>query len=309
MASLFKKHLKANPTDVVCKSEVIIDDKKSNVKFRFTRQQLCIPYALFIVLFVVIPLFIVVYYAFTSSDGSFSFSNFINFFGDINKISTLLISILVSLVTTVICLILAYPIAYILSRMKQSVAFILLLIFIIPTWINFVLRAMAMKELLNLLGIPLGSFANIIGLTYDYLPFMIMPLYSTLIKMDRSLEEAALDLGANRVKVFTSVTLPLSMPGVISGAMMVFLPVMSCYVITDTFRGARGFSVIGKMIATCFLGENGTQIDINGGAIISLVMLIIMFITMLLTGGFKDENALRGTNLWLKNCSLVDIYS
>ncbi|MCQ2388015.1 MAG: ABC transporter permease [Clostridia bacterium] len=276
-----------------------IKDNGADRKFRlpFTRSELCIPYALFIVLFVVIPLFVVVFYAFTSADGSFTFRNFINFFSDEVTISTLLISILVSLVVTLICLLIAYPLAYILSRMKQSVAFILLLLLIIPTWINFVLRAMAMKELLTLLGIPLGSFANIIGLTYDFLPFMVMPLYSTLIKMDRSLEEAALDLGANKVKVFTSVTLPLSMPGVISGAMMVFLPVMSCYVITDTFRGARGFSVIGKLIATCFLGENGTQININDGAIISLVMLIIMFVTMTLTGGFKEENNVRGTNL------------
>ena len=163
-------------------------------------------------------------------------------------------------------------------------------------WINFVLRAMAMKELLNLIGIPLGNVANIIGLVYDFLPFMVMPIYSTLIKMDKSLEEAAFDLGAGKVKVFTSVTLPLSMPGIISGAMMVFLPVMSCYVITDTFSGSEGFSVIGKLIAWCFLGENGTLTNVNGGATISLVMLVIMFVTMLLTGGFKDENV-RGTNL------------
>ncbi len=266
-------------------------------RFPFSRGQLCIPYALFIVMFVVIPLLVVVYYAFTDANGNISFMNFIDFFTNTTKISTLLISILVALLITVICLLLAYPLAYILSKMKKSVAFIFLLLFIIPTWINFVLRAMAMKELLTLIGIPLGSFANIIGLTYDFLPFMILPLYSTLIKMDKSLEEAALDLGASKVKVFTSVTLPLSLPGVISGAMMVFLPVMSCYVITDTFSGARGFSVIGKLIAWCFLGENGTQINQNSGAIISLIMLVIMFVTMLLTGGFKSENNSRGTNL------------
>jgi spermidine/putrescine transport system permease protein len=144
---------------------------------------------------------------------------------------------------------------------------------------------------------PLGSLANIIGLTYDYLPFMILPLYSTLIKMDRSLEEAAADLGAGRVKVFTSVTLPLSISGIISGAMMVFLPVMSCYVITDTFSGSTGFTVIGKLIAWCFLGENGTMTNQHGGAMISLIMLVILFVTMLETGGFKNENSVRGTNL------------
>jgi len=266
-------------------------------KFGFSRKQLCIPYALFLIMFVIIPLFVVVYYAFTGTDGSFTFANFTAFFTDKAKISTLLISILVALLVTVICLLISYPVAYILSKMKKQTAFVFLLLFTMPMWINFVLRAMAMKELLTLIGIPLGSFANIIGLTYDFLPFMIMPLYSTLIKMDRSLEEAALDLGANRAKVFMKITLPLSVPGIISGAMMVFLPVMSCYVITDAFSGSTGFTVIGKLIAWCFLGENGTMINTGGGAIISLVMLVIMFITMLLTGGFKSENNARGTNI------------
>jgi spermidine/putrescine transport system permease protein len=181
--------------------------------------------------------------------------------------------------------------------MNGKTAFVLLLLFIMPMWINFVLRAMAMKEFLSLIGLPLGSFANIVGLTYDYLPFMILPLYSTLIKMDKSLEEAAADLGAGKVRVFTQITLPLSFSGIISGAMMVFLPVMSCYVITDTFSGSTGFTVIGKLIAWCFLGENGTMTNVNGGATISLIMLIILFGTMLLTGGFKSENSVRGTNI------------
>jgi len=265
--------------------------------FSFSRKQLCIPYALFLVLFVIFPLLLVVYYAFTDANGVFSLMNFVDFFTDATKISTLLISILVSLAVTLICLLIAYPVAYILSKMKQSVAFIFLLLFIMPMWINFVLRAMGMKELLTLIGIPLGSLANIIGLTYDFLPFMIMPIYSTLIKMDKSLSEAAYDLGANKFRVFKDVTLPLSMPGIISGAMMVFLPVMSCYVITDTFSGSTGFSVIGKLIAWCFLGENGTLTNVNGGATIALVMLVIMFVTMILTGGFKGEDSVRGTNL------------
>ena len=266
-------------------------------KIGFSRKQLCIPYALFLIMFVVIPLFVVVYYAFTGSDGRFTLANFLAFFSDRSKVSTLLISILVALLVTVICLLIAYPVAYILSKMRQQTAFTLLLLFTMPMWINFVLRAMAMKELLTLIGIPLGSFANIIGLTYDFLPFMIMPLYSTLIKMDRSLEEAALDLGAGKAKVFTKITLPLSVPGIISGAMMVFLPVMSCYVITDAFSGSTGFTVIGKLIAWCFLGENGTMINTNSGATISLIMLVIMFVTMLLTGGFKSDNSVRGTNI------------
>ncbi len=266
-------------------------------KYKFTRKQLCIPYGLFLTMFVILPLFVIVYYAFTSPDGSFTLENFGNFFTDRTKVSTLLISIIVALAVTLICLLIAYPVALILSKMSSKAAFILLLLFITPMWINFVLRAMAMKELLTLLGVPLGNGANIIGLVYDFLPFMVMPIYSTLIKIDKNYLEAAQDLGASKVGAFLKITLPLSLPGVISGAMMVFLPVMSCYVVTDTFSGSSGFTVVGKLIAWSFLGEGGTQPDQNGGAIISLIMLVIMFVTMLLTGEFKNEDSARGKTL------------
>ena len=286
-----------NKAKMVGKTEFVPEKKKRVSKFGFSRKNLCIPYGLFLAMFVILPLLVIVYYAFTDNTGAFTFANVVDFFTDGTKISTLLISVLVSLIVTVICLLIAYPVAYILSKMNGRVAFVLLLLFIMPMWINFVLRAMAMKEFLFLINVPLGSVANIIGLVYDYLPFMILPLYSTLIKMDKSLEEAAADLGAGKVKVFTGVTLPLSMPGIISGAMMVFLPVMSCYVITDAFSGSTGFTVIGKLIAWCFLGENGTMTNQHGGAMISLIMLVILFATMLATGGFKSEDNVRGTNI------------
>lgn len=282
----------------IIKKEPFISGKTSGGLLKFKRSQLCIPYGLFLSFFVIFPLFLIIYYAFTSKTGEFSFNNFTAFFVETTNISTLIISIFVSFIVTLICLLISYPVAYILSRLKNSnLAFILLLLFILPTWLNFVLRAMAMKELLSFIGVPLGSGASIIGLVYDFMPFMIMPLYSTLIKMDRSFEEAAADLGASKVKVFSSVTLPLSMPGIVSGVTMVFLPVMSCYVITDTFSGSTGFSLIGKLIAKCFLGENGAPIQINEGAAISLIMLVIMVVTMLLTGGFKNSENARGTNL------------
>lgn len=265
--------------------------------FSFSRKNLCIPYALFLVLFVVIPLLLVVYYAFTDANGNFYLGNFGEFFSDASKVSTLLISIVVAFLVTIICIVLAYPIAYILSKMDKKVAFIFLLLFITPMWINFVLRAMAMKELLTFLNVPFGNLANIIGLTYDYLPFMILPIYSVLIKMDKSLIEASQDLGAGKATTFLKITLPLSSGGIISGAMMVFLPVMSCYVITDMFSGSTGFTVIGKLIAWCFVGEGGVQADTNGGATIALIMLVIMFVAMWLTGGFENEETGRGTNL------------
>ena len=282
----------------IIKKEPFISENTGGGLLKFKRSQLCIPYGLFLSFFVIFPLFLIIYYAFTSKTGEFSFNNFTAFFVETTNISTLIISIFVSFIVTLICLLISYPVAYILSRLKNSnLAFVLLLLFILPTWLNFVLRAMAMKELLSFIGVPLGSGASIIGLVYDFMPFMIMPLYSTLIKMDRSFEEAAADLGASKVKVFSSVTLPLSMPGIISGVTMVFLPVMSCYVITDTFSGSTGFSLIGKLIAKCFLGENGAPIQINEGAAISLIMLVIMVVTMLLTGGFKNSENARGTNL------------
>lgn len=273
------------------------NDNVSKGLFKFSRSQLCIPYGVFLTVFVVFPLLLVVYYAFTSKTGQFSFENFVSFFTNLTTLSTLIISIFVSVLVTILCLLIAYPVAFILSRMKGNIALVLLLLFILPSWLNFVLRAMAMKELLAVIGIPLGSGANVIGLVYDFMPFMVMPLYSTLIKMDKSYEEAASDLGASKSKVFTSVILPLSKPGIISGVTMVFLPVMSCYVITDTFSGSTGFSLIGKLIAKCFLGEGGAPIQINEGAAIALIMLVIMVITMTLTGGFKNAENTRGTNL------------
>ena len=286
--------MKADYKLVDCKEQSLDAVKKG---IPFSRKNLCIPYGVFLLCFVTLPLLIVLYYAFTDANGVLTFGNFFEFFSNTTKLTTLLISLLSSLLVTVICLVIAYPVAYILSKMRKSTAFILLLLFIMPMWINFVLRAMAMKELLALLAIPLGSFANFIGLVYDFLPFMVMPLYSTLIKMDKSLVEAASDLGAGKGTVFLKVTLPLSMSGIISGAFMVFLPVMSCYVITDAFGGSTGFTVIGKLIAWSFLGENGTLSNVNGGATISLVLLIILFLTMLLTGGFNSETDVRGTNL------------
>ena len=281
----------------VIKKEPFVSENKKAGFLPFSRSQLCIPYGLFLSVFVIFPLLLIIYYAFTSKTGTFSLDNFKAFFVESTNISTLLISILVSFIVTLICLLLSYPVAFILSRFKNgNLAFVLLLLFILPTWLNFVLRAMAMKEILSLLNIPLGSGASIIGLVYDFMPFMIMPLYSTLIKMDRSYEEASADLGASKIKVFTSVTLPLSMPGIISGVTMVFLPVMSCYVITDAFSGSTGFSLIGKLIAKCFLGENGAP-QINEGAAISLIMLVIMVVTMIATGGFKNSENTRGTNL------------
>lgn len=262
--------------------------------FKFNRGQLCIPYGVFLLLFVIFPLLTIVYYAFTAKTGGFSFENFVWFFGSSASIKNLLSSMLLGLITTAACLLLAYPAAYILSRIKSHRKTILLLLFIMPMWINFVLRAMALKELLSLIGI-LGKynyFNTVLGMVYDYLPFMILPLYTTLIKMDKSLEEAAADLGANGWNVFAKVTLPLSVPGIVSGVTMVFLPSMSCYVISDTFGNGK-ITIIGKLIERWF-GSGGNW---NYGSVVALVLLVIMFVVTLAMGGFSKTEDARGSML------------
>ena len=262
-------------------------------RLTFSRSQLCIPYALFLALFIVLPLVLIVFYAFTSKTGTFTVSNFTDFFTNKTSLSTLFVSFLISGVTTIICLLIGYPIAYVLSKINSSKRTILLLLFIMPMWINFVLRAMAMKELMTLTGIFAKSdfynFVNtIIGMVYDYLPFMILPLYSTLIKQDQSLLEASFDLGASKRQTFLKITLPLSLPGILSGITMVFLPSLSAYVISDTFGNGK-ISIIGKLIEEQF----GTGANWNAGSAIAIVMLIIMFVTMLLSGEFKSDKAER----------------
>lgn len=270
------------------------ETEKSKRVFTFSRSQLCIPYAVFLLFFVVFPLLLIVYYAFTAKTGEFTFANFRWFFENPASLKNLFSSMLLGIITTAVCLFIGYPVAYILSRIKSHRRTVLLLLFIMPMWINFVLRAMAMKELLSLIGIygKHDYISVVIGMVYDYLPFMILPLYTTLIKMDKSLEEAAMDLGASRVNVFVKVTLPLSAAGIMSGVTMVFLPSMTCYVISDTFGNGK-ITIIGKLIETWF----GSGSNWHYGSVVALILLVIMFLCTLLTGGFSKEENVRGTAL------------
>ena len=265
-------------------------------KFRlvFSRKQLCIPYGLFLALFVVLPLMLVVFYAFTDQNGSISFDNFIRFFSSPTTLSTLIISILLALATTVICVILAYPVAYILATSNLNKGGTLLMLFIMPMWINFVLRAMAMKDLLTIIGVfEFNNYVNvIIGMVYDYLPFMILPIYTVLTKMDKNLIEAGKDLGASPLKTFLKVTFPLSISGIASGVTMVFMPTMTCYVISDTF-GNGLITIIGKLIEEQFT----TFQNWNLGSVMALVLLVIMLISMWITGAFNNEEQGREANL------------
>ena len=269
---------------------------------RFSRKHLGIPYALFMALFVVFPLVLIVIYAFTDESGAITFSNFIDFFSRTANLHVLLISFGLALLTTAICLIIAYPVAYILAKSKAKSTGVYLLLFILPMWINFVLRTAAMKELLFMLdGLGLYSVADnyflstIIGMVYDYLPFTILPLYTVLIKLDKNVLEASEDLGANRFQTFTRTTLPLSLPGIVSAITMVLLPTTTSYVISDTLGNSK-VTIIGKLIENQF--NIGTADSWHTGSAISLILLVFIFVTMALTGRFQENTDNKGGGLW-----------
>lgn len=255
--------------------------------FGFSRKQLCIPYALFLALFVLAPLFVIVYYAFTNGEGQFTADNLIAFFTDPNTIGTLAYSFALAVVTTVICVLLAYPIAYILARSNMRHKSVVIMIFVLPMWINFTLRITALKEVLSVIEGNLAYFPfvnSVIGMTYDFLPFMILPMYTTLVKLDISLLEAASDLGASPVHTFFKVTLPLSVPGIVSGVVMVFLPSMTNYVVLDMLYNST--YIMGSLIGSYFAAY-----DWHNGSMIALILLVIILLFTLFTSRYEDEEA------------------
>jgi len=187
----------------------------------------------------VFPLLLIVYYAFTTPQGAFSFANFGKFFTDGTKINTLIISIVIGALNTLLCLLIGYPIAYILANKKYNSNKVIVMLFVMPMWINFVLRTAATRDLLSAIGIKGGNMpyvAVMIGMVYNYLPFVILPLYTTMLKMDKSVIEASSDLGAKPYQTFIKTIIPMSMPGIVSAATMVFMPTMSSFVISDKFN-------------------------------------------------------------------------
>ena len=203
-------------------------------KLKFQRKFLAIPYGIFLVLFVAIPMLLIIFYAFTKTDPvsgktTISIDNLTSFFSNSYNLHTFIISLAIGLFNTILCLVIGYPIAYVLSRKNLKISYVVVLLFVMPMWINFVLRTAATRDLLYTIGLNGGShpyIATMIGMVYNYLPFTILPLYSTMLKLDDSLIEASKDLGANNVQTFIKVTLPTTLPGIISAALMVFMPTM-----------------------------------------------------------------------------------
>ena len=262
---------------------------------KFKRKYLSIPYVLFMVLFVVVPILFIVYYAFTNKGGSFSFTNLTKFFSDSTNVNVLLISFVYAILNTVICLLIGYPIAMILANKKYNKSYVVVLLFIMPMWINFIIRTSATRDVLNWIGISTGANSNVttmIGLVYNYLPFVILPLYSTMLKMDKSQIEASHDLGANSVHTFFKVIIPMTMPGIVSAATMVFMPTLSSYVISDILS-EYNVVLFGSYIDLYF-----NQSDWNFGSFMALIMLMLIGISVFLTRKFsKDETGGRAS-LW-----------
>lgn len=259
------------------------------MKKYFSRRYLCIPYAVFLIFFVVAPVLVILYYAFTNGEGEFTADNLLGFFSSGDAIGTLAYSAAIAVVVTVVCLLAAYPVAYILAKGRIKKNSVILLLFITPMWINFTLRITALKEVLTAIegNIAYHPFVNtIIGMTYDFLPFMILPLYTTISKLDNNLSEAAQDLGANAVKVFVKVTLPLSVPGIVSGIMMVFLPAMTNYVILDMLYNST--FIMGSLIGSYF-----GAYDWHNGSMIAIILLFIIFAANFITDRFTDEDEER----------------
>lgn len=263
--------------------------------FSFKRKYLCIPYGVFLVLFIIIPIFLIIFYAFTDANGSFTFESLVGFFTTWTKINVLFVSAFIALQTTLICLLIGYPLAYFLADKKINKNAVLVTLFIAPMWINFVLRTGATRDLLTWFGINGGTYpylATLIGMVYNYLPFVILPLYTTMIKLDKSQIEAAADLGANPAQVFFKSVVPQSVPGIVSAILMTFMPTMSSYVISDVLSEGK-ITLFGNYIYLDF-STNAW----NDGSFMALIMLVIVGISMFLTRNVEKDTASRGGGLW-----------
>ena len=274
-------------------------------RFNF-RGSLCMPYGLFMVLFVVFPLFLIVYFAFTDENGVFTFKNWGTVFTNPTNWKVIGATFLIASLTTIICILIAYPIAYLLSNKKYNKNKVLVYIFLLPMWINFVVRTIGLKALINglskaMIGAALTSahpyVAIVIGMVYDYLPFAILPLYNQMLKMDKNQIEAAADLGANPFQVFIKTIIPMTIPGIVSACMMTFMPTMSSYVIANKMS-ENSVQIIGNLIEQQF-GSNTSEISNHIGSTISLVMLVIIGVTLFIEKIFtRDDDEKKKGGIW-----------
>lgn len=271
------------------------------------------PYTVWTIIFTIVPLFIIVFYSFAQRDAfgdivyKFTLDNYKEFFSPI-YLNVFWRSLKLSLVSTIICLLLGYPMAFIMSRSKGLKQNLMVMLFILPLWTNFLLRTYAWMGLLREQGIineilirigiidePITmlytSGAVILGMVYNFLPFMVLPIFSVLSKMDKSLIEAARDLGANEINVFSKIIFPLSFPGVATGIVMVFMPAVSTFVISDLLGGGQTI-LLGNLIQNQFMAARNWQF----GSSVSVIMMIFLILSM---GYFaKHSSKDGGGKLW-----------
>lgn len=270
---------------------------------RNSNSYLASPYIVWSLIFIVIPLLLIVFFSFTKQEQGqyvFSLENFERLMDPI-YFKVFGRSIWLALLSTIICLLVGYPAAYIIAKVKSSKRDTLILLFILPMWMNFLLRTYAWAAILGKNGIintvitylgfsPINilytDIAVLIGMVYNFLPFMVLPIYTVLSKMDQDLINAAKDLGANGYQVFTKVVFPLSMPGVASGITMVFMPAVSTFVISKLLGGGQ-FMLLGNLIEQQFM----TVGDWHFGSAVSIFMMIMILLSMAFMNKFdKDSN-------------------
>lgn len=253
------------------------------------------PFLIFVVAGTIVPILAIAYYGFTDKTGAFTLSN-ITAIGIPEHLQALGLSLLLALISTFVCFILAFPLAMILRNSRWGKKGMMIFIFVLPMWMNFLLRTMAwqvllekegvINSLLSLVGLPGQSIMNtpaaiVLGMVYDFLPFMILPIYNTVTKIDDSLIEAAQDMGAGRRQVYTRVIMPLSVPGIISGVTMVFIPALTTFVISNMLGGGKIY-LIGNVIEQEFT----VSYNWNLGSGLSLVMMVFIIFSMVLIEKF-----------------------
>lgn len=265
------------------------------------------PYILWAVLFIIVPIGMVAYYAFTDATGAFTLGNML----EIGKYTdTFILSIWLGLLATVISLVIAYPLAYIIANSGENRQKIMMMLIMLPMWMNFLLRTYSWMTILEdngFLTTTLNSVieaicngigkefepihlintrgAVVLGMVYNFLPYMILPIYTVILKMDRSLIEASQDLGCNKFQVFKNITIPLSLPGVVSGFTMVFVPSVSTFYISQKL-GGTGTTLIGDIIETQFQTANNFHL----GASLSFVLMILIFVCLAVMNKFSDDD-------------------
>lgn len=261
---------------------------------------------------IVIPMLLIVMYAFTKEGNdvatlSFTFDHFIKFFTDPDFLNTLFLSLKIAFITTVLCILLGYPVAYAIASAPAKRSNLYILLITLPMWINMLVRTYAwigiladnglVNHILSFFGLNTTQllytdFAVVLGMVYNFIPFMILQIHSSLAKMDKNLLDAANDLGANRLQRFLHVTLPLSIPGIISGITLVFLPSVSSFVIPKLLGGG-GYMLIGNIIETQFI----TVGEWNFGSAISMIMALIIMFSMYLTRKIDRDHTERRMNV------------